>query len=190
MHFDLDEDGTFLFPPATYGDGTAAAYVKFWLEVPISDSILGNITVGYAELMRKEAIATGIRWGAGYDKEHYAELHHPNRAREAAADLAREAAYEDFMGGWYANNPKEIKGQHTRLIARAAQLFFFSRVLNDEDQNSVLESTLTINGQDRTVRDIYSSYRLKHIRSHFQLPAVTSSELLLDIRLELQKLRG
>ena len=85
---------------------------------------------------------------------------------------------------------KEIKAPHARTIARAGQIFSFSAALNREDQSEVLGSTMSLAGSAQSVRDIYSDYRLEYIRTHFQLPAITSSELLLDIRLELQKLRG
>ena len=188
MHFEPIEDATFLFPPATYADATE--YIRFWLTIPVSDGTLANITVGYAELMRKEAIAAGNGWGVIYDRENDAELHHKRPEREAAADRARASAYEEFIGGWYANNPKEIRAPHARTIARAGQIFFFSAALSREQQDEVLRSTMSLADSAQTVRDIYSDYRLHYIRNHFQLPAVTSSELLLDIRLELQKLRG
>lgn len=187
VHLDPMDDGTFLFPPSEYPD--ASSFARFWNSVKISDGVLSNITVGYAEFIRKEAIKAGNGWGMVYDRENEAELHHKSPDREAAADAARAKAYDAFIAEWYENHPKKIQSSYARSIARAGQLFYYSGALTVEQQDEVIASTMTLNGKDMTIQEIYSSYQLQEIRSHFQDPEVTSSERLEDLRIELQRLQ-
>jgi len=187
MHLDPTDDGTFLFPRSSYPD--ASSFVRFWQTVKISDGVLSNITVGYAERIRKEAIKVGAGWGVVYDREHEAELHHRIPAREAAADKARLEAYDEFIAKWHVHNPKSIKPAFARSIARAGQLFYYSAALSEQEQMEVVSSTMNVDGAVMTVHEINTLYQLHEIRAHFQDPEVTSSERLEDLRIELQRLQ-
>lgn len=188
MQLDINTEGTFLFPPSGYSD--ANVYVKFWSDVPITDGVLSNITVGYAEFIRKESIAAGVRWGIQYDRENDKELHSKNPAREAAADIARQAAYDVFIDNWHETRPRRIRADYARAIARAGQLYYYSAALSNDDQDKVLGSTIALGSRQMTVNEIEDTFQLREIRPHFQDPEVTSSERLEDLRVEMQRLRG
>jgi hypothetical protein len=182
------DDGTFLFPPASYTD--VAAYVNFWITVPISDSVLTNITKGYADLIRRQGVVVGSAWAQPYDYAHKNESTSSKDAVRAAANRARIAAHQVVMDEWFETHPERIKAGAARSIARAGQLFYYSSALSDEDKVEVKKSTMMVGDKELTIAEIESLYQLREIREHFQDLDANAADRLEDIRIELQRLQG
>ncbi|MCU1585484.1 MAG: hypothetical protein JWM49_2040 [Microbacteriaceae bacterium] len=133
MHLEPLDQGTFLFPPATYTG--IADYVNFWTTVPISDGVLANITAGYAEMIRLQLIAASVTWGHKYDAEHHKELHTGSDEKKIEVRKKRDGAHMVFVEEWHESHPRRIKPNIARSIARAGQLYFFHTSLSDEDSS-------------------------------------------------------
>jgi hypothetical protein len=182
------DDGTFLFPPASYAD--LASYADFWTRVPISDGVLSNITAGYADLIRRQGTFVGVEWGQRYDAQHKIELSQGSEKSRDAALLVRTEGHTAMMAEWHATHPERIKAGTARSIARAGQLVFFRSALKSSDQAELLESTITVGDEELTIAEVAARYQLSAIREYFQDPDVTTAERLEDLRVELRRMQG
>ena len=186
-HLEIKDEGTFLFPPATYE--SMASYARFWSNVPISDGVLANITLGYADLVRRQADSSSLTWGHRYDAIHEKELHHSNATKKAAAVTARDLAYHEHMAAFYRTHPIRIKADFARAISRAGQAWYFATALSLEEKREIRESTVTVGGEELSISDVSERYQLHDIRDYFQNPEVTAAERLEDLRVEIRKMR-
>lgn len=148
VHLTSNDEGTFLFPPTSFD--SVESYAKFWTAVPISDGILANITLGYAEMIRKQSIAVGVRWGHTYDNAHARELHQGSDRSKAEALAARDAAYNAYFEEWHQTRPRRIKADYARSVARTGQLSYYRGSLSSADQDAIHASTISIGGKDLT----------------------------------------
>ena len=181
------DNGTFLFPPSNYKNTTE--YVDFWCSVPISDGVLGNITAGYADLVRRQLNAEKVPWGHRYDYQHSKDLTSGTEQQKDAARYRRSVDYEKFKIGWYKTYPEGIRAGAARSIARAGQMCHFASGWNADDAAVIRASTLRIHSEDLTVEGIVGRYQLDKIRAYFQDPRVTAAERLEDVRQELQRIQ-
>lgn len=187
MRFESSDEGTFLFPPASYA--SVVAYANFWARVPISDGVLSNITAGYADLIRRQKIAESTVWGQRYDDAHDQELHHGTDSARAAARDRRSKAYDDYMQKWHETYPEKIKAGSARSVARAAQAYFYSGVLVEAEREEIYSATILLSANQVTIADVADLYQLHRIRDFFQDPDVTAAERLEDIRVELRNMQ-
>jgi hypothetical protein len=187
MHLEMNDEGTFLFPPAKYE--SMASYVRFWTNVPISDGVLSNIILGYADLVRQQANSVSVQWGHRYDAMNEKELHHSNATRKADAKAARDVAYNAHMAEFYKAHPVRIKADWARAVARAGQAAFFAGALSDADVEEIAAATVTVGDHEMSIRDVAITYQLSSIRESFQDPEVTAAERLEDLRIELRQMR-
>ena len=186
-HLEIKDEGTFLFPPAKYE--SMASYAKFWSNVPISDGVLANITVGYADLVRRQADSSGSTWGHRYDAVNEKALHHSNDTKKTAAVEARDVAYYAHMAAFYEEHPVRIKADFARAIARAGQACYFASALPLEEMDEIHEATVTVGQEELSIFDVTKRYQLGDIRDYFQNPEVTAAERLEDLRVEIRKMR-
>lgn len=187
VHLAMKDEGTFLFPPARYD--SMASYANFWANVPISDGVLSNIILGYADLVRQQASSESVRWGHRYDAVNEKELHHSSEARKSAAKAAREVAYNAHMADFYRAHPVRIKADFARAVARAGQAAYFATALTAEETEEVRLSTVTVGDTEMSLREVTALYQLGEIRENFQDPEVTAAERLEDLRVELRQMR-
>jgi hypothetical protein len=187
MHLEMNDEGTFLFPPAKYE--SMASYVRFWTNVPISDGVLSNIILGYADLVRRQADSSSLSWSHRYDAIHEKELHSSNDAKKAAAVTARDAAYHVHMVDFYRKHPIRIKADFARAVARAGQACYFASALPEEEKVEVRASTVTVGDTEMSIAEVTKLYQLQEIRESFQDPEVTAAERLEDLRIELRQMR-
>lgn len=188
VHLESRDEGTFLFPPTSYRD--VQHYADFWMNAPISDGVLSNITAGYNELMRVQVNAVTGEWRRPYDIQHEKELTRGSRTDIEAATERRTQAYNDMLAGWHADHPAKIRAGTARTIARVGQLVYYTSSLSDEDAEVIRSSTVAIGDQTFTCVEAFKRYQLGALRDHFQDPDITSAERLEDLRQELRNLRS
>lgn len=184
----MNDKGTFLFPPASYEN--LASYAHFWAAVPISDGILSNIILGYADRVRQQADSSGLQWSFRYDAKNSSALHSTSPNRKAKAEADRADAFADHMAKFYETHPVRIPADSARAIARAGQAAYYCYVLTQEEIDELADSTVTVGGTDMSIDDVTGFYLLNEIRGSFQDPQVTTAERLEDVRLELRTIRG
>jgi hypothetical protein len=186
-------DGSFLFPPVSYGTpgepNDVKSYVEFWTTSPISDGVLTNISGGYADLVRRQKAVDSLEWGRFYDAQNHKALTSGSDASKATALAARADSYEKFFASWHETRPEKIKAGTARSIARAGQLRYYSAALSEADRDVIYQSTMLIGEDELTVHQITDRYRLSELRDFFQDPEATAAERLEDLRQELRRMQ-
>lgn len=183
------DEGSFLYPPETCAN--LEAYTNFWLNVPIPESILGNVCAGYDDLIRGLRDAERLRWMAAYDRENGASLHHKDPSIALAAAEERELADYMHIDNWHReNHPSQLPPTAIRSVVRAGQMAWYRYLLPEEDQERVLDMTFLVRQTDMPISKMVHRYLLSDLRDSFRDPEITASERLEDIRLELRRLQS
>ncbi|WAC50295.1 hypothetical protein [Frigoribacterium sp. SL97] len=189
----FSSEGSFLYPPerweSTDGDGGLRSYLDFWSRVEISDGVLGNVTTGYAELIRHEASLDSSQWTAHFNSAHYKVLNGGSETAVRRVLEQRDSEWEAHFAEWASQRHMRIRPNDVRAIARAGQLWYFSGSLPEEAQTVIWESTMRVNDSETTVGRVYTDYRLEELREYFQDPETTAAEKLEDLRLELRRMQ-
>lgn len=181
------KDGTFLYPPENWS--SAEEYASFWMTVPVSDAVLGNVSAGYAELVRHDAVLDASSWTAKWDYAHRRELDSTSESVVRRAVEKRQEEWDDHYAAWCAERHERIRPNDARAIARVGQLVYFSSSLPDEAQEAIWQSTLRVDNAEKSVGQVYEEYRLGELRDYFQDPEATAAEKLEDLRLELRRMQ-
>lgn len=163
MRLEPRNDGSFLFPPASYAN--AGEFASFWANVPIGDEVLAKITAGYARLILQQRSALEQRWRLASAKDLECKPDAVSMYKRSLKAVTVHTTAFDEM------HPRRIEAHEARAIALAGQMHYYSSVVGKEVGASAAfigDLTLRIGGKEMSVKNIAELYQVGELRPCFE----------------------
>ena len=155
---EYNADGSYSYPPRPR---SAAQHIDFWTRVPLPEEKLETLMARYPAVREGLGEIAGTRAAAAYRREHpdpgiRRAPTHIVEAWQAEVGKVFDAAAEKAT----AHMPAKIFRTSVRPIARAHQMYVYSRPLAEEDRQKVFDLEMHVDGRTMTVKEIYEAYEL------------------------------